>query len=122
MLKLSLKRYSFILSVQLTFLLSDLVFNCIDVFFVEKKSITFLYFLQDSFLLLSLASLIYACYSTYLYQAGLSQIINRNFRVPVLVLVVYILLSITLHFSSLYHDSKDAAWSKAVFVIQKICN
>lgn len=70
MIRLSLKRYSFILTVQLFFLISDLVFNSVGVFLKDKKSLTFLYFLQDAFLILSLASLVYSCYSTYVYQAG----------------------------------------------------
>lgn len=125
MIRLSLRRYSFILLVQLFFLISDLVFNSIGVFLKEKKSITFLFFLQDAFLILSLASLVYSCYSTYVYQAGLTEIINRQFRVPVLITLIYILLSISLHVCTIVYDVyQQDVWPKTIttlFVIQKLC-
>lgn len=121
MIRLSLRRYSFILLVQLFFLVSDLFFNSVGVFLKEKKSITFLYFLQDAFLILSLSSLVYSCYSTYVYQAGLTSIINRVFRVPVLITLIYITLSITLHICTIFYEG---VWPKTIttlFVIQKLC-
>jgi len=125
MLRLSLKRFSFILFFQLLFLFGDLLLNCTSVFVKEKQSITFLYFLQDVLLILSLASLVYTCYSTYVYQAGLTQILHRQFRVPVLITLVYIALSISLHILSLYHDIHETnIWPKAIttlFVVQKLC-
>lgn len=125
MIRLSLRRYSFILLVQLFFLLSDLVFNSVGVFLKEKKSITFLFFLQDAFLILSLASLVYSCYSTYLYQAGLTYIVNRNFRLPVFITSVYIVLSISLHICTIYYNVyQEGFWPKTIttlFVIQKLC-
>jgi transmembrane protein 138 len=125
MIRLSLRRYSFVLFIQMFFLVSDLVFNSVGVFFKEKKSITFLYFLQDAFLILSLASLVYSCYSTYVYQAGLTEIINRQFRAPVLITLFYIILSLSLHICSIYCDvNHEGVWPKAIttlFVIQKLC-
>lgn len=125
MIRLSLRRYSLILLVQLFFLLSDLVLNSVGVFLNEKKSITFLFFLQDAFLILSLASLVYSCYSTYVYQAGLTSIINRQFRVPVLITLVYIILSISLHVCIIYYDVyQEGNWNKTIttlYVIQKLC-
>lgn len=125
MIRLSLRRYSFILSVQLTFLASDLLFNSIGVFLSDEKSIKFLYFLQDAFLILSLASLVYSCYSTYVYQAGLTSIINRQFRVPVIVTLIYILLSISLHICTILSGTyQEGVWPKYIttlFVIQKLC-
>lgn len=121
MIRLSLRRYSFILLVQLFFLVSDLFFNSVGVFLKEKKSITFLYFLQDAFLILSLSSLVYSCYSTYVYQAGLTSIINRVFRVPVLITLIYIILSITLHICTIFYEGVWPKTITALFVIQKLC-
>lgn len=123
MIRLSLRRYSFILLVQLFLLLSDLTFNSIEVFLTEEKSIKFIYFLQDGFLILSLASLVYSCYSTYLYQAGLTSIINRQFRIPLSISMIYIILSISLHICS-SGALQEGVWSKTVttlFVMQKLC-
>lgn len=125
MIRLSLRRYSFILLAQLFFLVSDLVFNSVGVFLKERKSITFLFFLQDAFLILSLSLLVYSCYSTYIYQAGLTEIINRQFRGPVLITLIYIILSISLHVCSVYFDvQQEGVWPKTIttlFVIQKLC-
>ncbi|CRL02904.1 CLUMA_CG015930, isoform A [Clunio marinus] len=44
---------------------------------------------SDAFLILSLASLVYSCYSTYVYQVGLTSIINRQFRLPILTTFIY---------------------------------
>ena len=122
-MKLSLKRYSFILSFQLFFLISDLIFNCTSIFFNERKSLTFLYFLQDSFLLLLLASLIYSCYSTTCYQVGLTEIIHRNFRIPVFIILCYISISLSLHLVSMYYlgDGESPKVATALLVIQKLC-
>lgn len=113
MIRLSLKRYSFILTIQLFLLFSDLVINCIAVFFKQSKTITFLFFLQDSFLLLSIASLIFMCFST---QVGM---MNKNFRV-VAITIFYILLSISHHFLSVYYQTEqESTWKTALAVIQK---
>lgn len=116
MIRLSLKRYSFILTIQLILLLSDLVINCIAVFFKGRKIVTFLFFLQDSFLLLSIASLIFMCFST---QVGFNKVMNKNFRV-VAISICYILLSISNHFLSVYFETgKDNTWKTVLDVIQK---
>ncbi|CAG9799534.1 unnamed protein product [Chironomus riparius] len=121
-MKLSLKRHSFILSFQLFFLISDLVFNCTSIFFNEGKSLTFFYFLQDSFLLLLLASIIYSCYSTTCYQVGLTDIIHRNFRIPVFVILCYISISLSLHLVTMYYlrNGESPKVATALLVIQKI--
>lgn len=121
MIRLSLKRYSFILIIQLILLFSDLLLNCVGVFFKGRKAVTFLYFLQDSFLLLSIASLIYMCYSTYVYQVGMTKVINKNFRVPVAIIFIYILLSITHHFSSVYFGfGENNKWRIILMVLSGI--
>lgn len=119
MIRLSLKRYSFILTIQLILLLSDLLLNCVGVFFKGRKNITFLYFLQDSFLLLSIASLVFMIYSTNIYQVGFLKIINKNFRLPVAITIFYILLSITLHFNLAYFNiSGDGnKWKKIMIEV-----
>jgi Transmembrane protein 138 len=125
MIKLSLKRFSLLLSFQLFFIFSDLIFNSVGGFIKEKKSITFLYFLQDAFLILSLASLVYSCCSTYVYQAGFTENINRQFRLPILITLIYITLSTTLHISSVYYEEHPTGIKHKViaivFVIQKLC-
>ncbi|CAO1370040.1 unnamed protein product [Diamesa serratosioi] len=127
MLRLSLKRFSFILFFQMSFLMFDLVLNSVGFMFIkDRKSITFMYFLQDVFLILSLASLIYSCYSTYCYQSGLTSIINKRFRVPVLITSVYILLSVILHVFILLNDQTTSMydWPKAVtalLIVQRLC-
>lgn len=84
----------------------------------------FIFWCFAAFLILSLASLVYSCYSTFVYQAGITSIINRQFRLPVLITFLYIVLSICLHVLSSVYTAADGAWSKAIqalFVVQKLC-
>lgn len=119
MIRLSLKRYSFILTIQLIFLLIDLALNCIAVFFKGRKTVTFLYFLQDSFLLLSISSIIFMCFST---QVGFNKVMNKNFRV-VAITIFYILLSISHHFLSVYFEvGEETTWQTALAILQKFSN
>lgn len=159
MLRLSLKRFSFILSIQMSFLICDVVLNSVGPIFQEKNILKFIFFFQDgecwwldeinkeicksrndnfypfsAFLLLSLAFLVYSCYSTYIYQAGLTS--NKQdwqFRLPVLITLVYILLSVAVHILTINNvlggdettnNNFDVEKSKVfvgLFILQKIC-
>lgn len=119
MSKLSLKRYSFLLSIQIILLINDLIINCIGVFFEDMKEKTFLYFLQDSSLLILVASLIYICYSTTVYQMGLSGIIFKNFGFPLIVLIVYILITLAFHIISVNYKN-DSIWIATLYGVQKM--
>jgi hypothetical protein len=119
MAQLSLKRYSFLLSIQIILLLNDLVMNCVGGFFSDLKARTFLYFLQDSSLLILIASLVYICYSTHVYQVGLSEIIVKNFGFSVFVMIFYILTTVGFHVASVNY--KEGFWIAALNGVQKIC-
>lgn len=119
MAQLSLKRYSFLLSIQIILLVLDLLLNCITTFFSDLKAKTFLYFLQDSSLLILIASLVYICYSTHVYQVGLSEIIVKNFGFSVLVMLLYILITVGFHVVSVNY--KEHGWILAVGGVQKVC-
>lgn len=75
----------------------------------------------SAFLILSIASLVYSCYSTYVFQAGLTSIIYKQFRVPVLITLTYIVLSITLHVTFLSEGPDSTKkWPKVLNIIQKL--
>lgn len=116
-MKLSLARFTFILSSQLLFLGCDLILNCISVFFADKKSLTFLFFLQDSFLLLLLATVIYSC-----FQVGLqTDLANRMFYAPIGVMTCYITSSVAYHLFTIFSNDDLPKVTTAVYVLQKIC-
>lgn len=71
MYRLSLKRYSIILFFQLLFLVFDLGANSFSFLAKDKNSVIFLYLAQNGLLILSLATLMYSLYSTYIYQVSL---------------------------------------------------
>lgn len=166
MLRLSLRRFSFILSIQISFLICDVVLNSVGPIFKEKNTLKFIFFFQDgektwlyigcyfspasneekenvlfmfillpfsAFLLLSLAFLVYSCYSTYIYQAGLTS--NKQdwqFRLPVVITLVYILLSLTVHVLTVNEslrvdnvgidgETGESRMFVALFIVQKIC-
>lgn len=120
-MKLSLTRYSLILILELFFLLSDLLLNCISEFFKDRKTLTFLFFLQDSFLLLLLAtSLIYVLISYY--QVELTERLYKNFQVPIFVVIIYILLSILYHLASIHSEEYSLQKVSTVLLfLQKLC-
>lgn len=118
MAQLSLKRFSFLLSIQMILLLNDLVINCVGGFFSDLKTKTFIYFLQDSSLLILIASLVYICYSTHVYQVGLSEIIVKNFGFSILVTILYILITLAFHIVTV--NFKNDVWIAVLSGLQKI--
>lgn len=110
MLRLSLKRYSFILFLQFSFLISDLILNCIEFFFREdENTATFLFFLQDSILLLSLGNLTLQ----YIYT-----IINFSFIIIFSFIDIFMLLNISL--SNRSHFQVTAKFSFTRFIFTKL--
>ncbi|XP_059618819.1 transmembrane protein 138 [Phlebotomus argentipes] len=92
MFKLSLKKYSAFLIVQFSLLLFDLSVNTFS--FLAKSHLISIYIAQDIGLVISFLALIYSLCSTYVYQAGLSELLYTKFRSVFGVLIIYFLLCI----------------------------
>ncbi|CAH1646884.1 unnamed protein product [Spodoptera littoralis] len=96
-MKLSTPRYTFCLFFQVIFMLCDLLFNCVSLFPRSRDGLLVLFIFQDLFLVLSITTMLMTFFSTYLFQAGLVEVLVRKFRAAGSVCVAYIVASVALH-------------------------
>ncbi|CAH2105181.1 unnamed protein product [Euphydryas editha] len=96
-MKLSTPRYTVCLASQLTFMFFDLVFNCVSLFPKSRDGLLVLFIFQDLFLVLSVTTMLMTFFSTYLFQAGLVEVLIRKFRAAGSVIMAYVVASIILH-------------------------
>lgn len=89
-MKLSAPKYSFCVFSQMLFLLCDLIFNCVILFPRSRDGLIVLFIFQDLFIVLSISMTMMMLFSTYLFQAGLVEVLFRGFRSSVLVSVIYL--------------------------------
>ncbi|XP_047525740.1 transmembrane protein 138-like [Pieris napi] len=95
-MKVSVPRYSTCLVFQMLFMCCDLLFNCWSLFPKSRGGLLLLFFFQDLCLVLAITSILIPLFSTYLFQAGLMEVLIRKFRVAGIVILAYFLLSIAL--------------------------
>ncbi|KOB77552.1 Uncharacterized protein OBRU01_03853 [Operophtera brumata] len=96
-MKLSTPRYSCCLFFQLMFILCDIIFNCVSLFPRSRDGLLILFIFQDLFLVLSITSMLMTLFSTYLFQAGLVEVLTRKFRSLALASGAYVLSTLALH-------------------------
>ncbi|KAJ2951860.1 hypothetical protein O0L34_g4101 [Tuta absoluta] len=96
-MKLSTPRYSCCLFFQIMLMFCDLIFNCISLFPRSRDGLLVIFIFQDLFLVLSITTLLMTFFSTYLFQAGLVEVLARKFRGAGIVCVVYCVLCVALH-------------------------
>ncbi|XP_045446801.1 transmembrane protein 138-like [Melitaea cinxia] len=96
-MKLSTPRYTFCVASQLTFMFCDLVFNCVSLFPKSRDGLLVLFIFQDLFLVLSVTTMLMTFFSTYLFQAGLVEVLIRKFRAAGSVIMAYVVASVILH-------------------------
>lgn len=95
---LSAKKYLAIITGQYFILLFDICVNSFSNFARENPTyLLALYVLQDFFLILGITILLVNFFSTYIFQAGLIQLLYIHFRMTLLVCITYLILSIILH-------------------------
>ncbi|CAD7085918.1 unnamed protein product [Hermetia illucens] len=126
-MNLSLRRYSFILTFQFLFLFTDLLLNSFSYLARgDKLSIIFVFLTQDICLILSFTALVFSMYSTYVYQAGVAELLYKKFRIPLLALTTYFLLSVAHHVWIVINHSKGPftfqwpAGLMALFIIHRL--
>lgn len=96
-MKLSVTRYSFCLFFQMAFMLCDLLFNCMSLFPRTRDGLLVIFIFQDLFLILSITTMSMTFFSTYLFQAGLVEVLIRKFRAAAGVCAAYLAASVALH-------------------------
>ncbi|XP_063701910.1 transmembrane protein 138 [Culicoides brevitarsis] len=121
MFKSSLRRFSFILTFEILFIIADICINSFSYLTRGNKvCVIFLFLLQDALLLLSMTAIIFSLYSTYVYQAGLAQLIYKKFRCALIICFTYFTLT-SLH--GFLVIGKWFVWPEALtalFIVQRL--
>uniref|UniRef100_A0A2A4K8I9 Transmembrane protein 138 n=1 Tax=Heliothis virescens TaxID=7102 RepID=A0A2A4K8I9_HELVI len=125
-MKLSTPRYTFCLFFQLIFMLCDLLFNCVSLFPRSRDGLLVLFIFQDLFLVLSITTMLMTFFSTYLFQAGLVEVLARKFRAAGAVCAAYVLASVALHAAWLLDkwaepESVSTPLLICLFTLQRCC-
>ncbi|CAG9559474.1 unnamed protein product [Danaus chrysippus] len=116
-MKLSTPRYTFCLISQLVFMFCDLIFNCVSLFPKTRDGLLVLFIFQDLFLILSITMMLMTFFSTYLFQAGLVEVLIRKFRAAGSVIVSYLVASVLLHTAWLMQKWSDPESVSTPFLI-----
>ncbi|XP_066599335.1 transmembrane protein 138-like [Prorops nasuta] len=95
---LTAKQYLVILIIQYLILLFDIFVNSFASFCrLYPTDLLVLYVVQDFSQIVALTVLLVAFFSTYVFQAGLIQLLYARFRMTLVLCVTYVILSIGLH-------------------------
>ncbi|EDW76350.1 uncharacterized protein Dwil_GK15412 [Drosophila willistoni] len=103
-MKLTQRRYSWLLLLQFTLLAADLFFNAFGSWLAGNKIQTSIFFFvtQDSLIIMEYLLFALALHSTCVYQVGASHIILRNCKLFLASLTLYFLLCASEHFWIIY--------------------
>ncbi|KAL4705829.1 hypothetical protein ACJJTC_017806 [Scirpophaga incertulas] len=96
-MKLSTPRYTICLFFQLLLMLCDLLFNCMSLFPRTRHGLLVIFLFQDILLVLATTTMLLTFFSTYLFQAGLVEVLVSKFRAAAGVCIAYITACIVLH-------------------------
>ncbi|XP_043271603.1 transmembrane protein 138 [Venturia canescens] len=112
----SSKQYPAIVVLQYILLLFDICVNSFSSFARSNPvDILALYVAQDFCLIVALTILLINFFSTYIFQAGLIQLLYVRFRTTLVLCVIYIILSIglhTWHMTLHWHHPLENYWTK----------
>ncbi|XP_012142023.1 transmembrane protein 138 [Megachile rotundata] len=114
---LNTKKYSITIIVQYIILLFDILVNSFANFSQQNPiNLLILYMVQDICLIATLTILLVNFFSTYIFQIGLIQLLYTKFRITLILCILYMILSISLHIWDIkvhwsspfkYHWTKD---------------
>lgn len=104
----------------------------IVLYYHQHQSLTAIHFefhfrTQDICLVLSFTALLFNLYSTYVFQAGLAELLFNKFRFPLIILATYFVLCVSHHVWIVFNYNKTAyifQWPTALttlFIIQRLC-
>ncbi|XP_011689988.1 PREDICTED: transmembrane protein 138 [Wasmannia auropunctata] len=95
---LNTRRYTVIVILQYVILLFDVCVNSFASFARRHPTdLLVLYVIQDFCLIVALTLLLVNFFSTYIFQAGLIQLLYTRFRMTLVLCIIYMILSISLH-------------------------
>ncbi|EYB95278.1 hypothetical protein Y032_0162g3442 [Ancylostoma ceylanicum] len=103
-------KYPLLLGVQVLMLVVDIAFNAAAVLlFGNSIVLLMMYILQDTLILVSVIVLVIAFSSTFVFQAGLIFLLVRRFSYALVSALIYLGVSIGLHYTSL-----NIRWENAI--------
>ncbi|KAL6447369.1 transmembrane protein 138 [Cataglyphis hispanica] len=98
MSSLNTRQYTAIVILQYIILLFDICVNSFASFARQHPTdLLVLYVIQDFCLIVALTLLLVNFFSTYIFQAGLIQLLYTRFRMTLILCIIYMILSISLH-------------------------
>ncbi|XP_011055380.1 PREDICTED: transmembrane protein 138 isoform X2 [Acromyrmex echinatior] len=98
MSSLNTRQYTVIVILQYVILLFDVCINSFASFARQHPTdLLVLYVIQDFCLIVALTLLLVNFFSTYIFQAGLIQLLYTRFRMTLILCIIYMILSISLH-------------------------
>ncbi|XP_004931222.1 transmembrane protein 138-like [Bombyx mandarina] len=118
-MKLSTPKYTICIIIQFIFMFCDLIFNCVSLFPRTKDALLVLFIFQDLFLVLSITAMLMTFFSTYLFQAGLVEVLVRKFRAAGAVCAAYAAASVLLHavwLQQQWHEPGSASRPAVIFL------
>ncbi|XP_035742886.1 transmembrane protein 138-like isoform X1 [Vespa mandarinia] len=124
---LTARKYTTIIIGQYLILFFDICVNSFGSFARQHPiNLLVLYVIQDFCLIVALIVLLVNFFSTYIFQAGLIQLLYIRFRMTLIVCILYLVLSIILHIWHItLHWSNPLThnWTKgfhAIFAVHRI--
>ncbi|XP_077276790.1 transmembrane protein 138 isoform X2 [Temnothorax americanus] len=98
MSSLNTRQYTAVAILQYVILLFDVCVNSFASFARRHPTdLLVLYVIQDFCLIVALTLLLVNFFSTYIFQAGLIQLLYTRFRMTLVLCIMYMILSISLH-------------------------
>ncbi|XP_018330086.1 transmembrane protein 138 [Agrilus planipennis] len=120
-MKLTVRRYGTILAIQTLLLIVDLSINTFSILIRKHNALMLIMFIiQDVCLILALAALLLTFFSTYVFQAGLVEMLYDRFRLSIIICMFYFILTTILHIWTLSVRWKDPTkhnWSSGLYVM-----
>ncbi|KAK6103039.1 Transmembrane protein 138 family protein [Brugia pahangi] len=102
-------------------LLLDLTFNILDILLKTDNTIQLmLHLLQDALIVLSIIIILIAFSSTFVFQAGLITLLLKKFASTIILSLIYLLLSVLLHFYDMrqrWTTTNQSKWSLTFFIL-----
>ncbi|XP_043580260.1 transmembrane protein 138 isoform X2 [Bombus pyrosoma] len=92
------KRYLVTITIQYLVLFFDIFVNSFATFSrANPINLLILYVAQDICLIMTITLLLVNFFSTYIFQIGLIQLLYTKFRVTLILCIIYMVLSVSLH-------------------------
>ncbi|XP_017780858.1 PREDICTED: transmembrane protein 138 [Nicrophorus vespilloides] len=126
-MKINPKRFKLIFAIQVVLILFDVLINTFSISYKKYHSILLIFFIvQDACLILALSLLLLSFFSTYVFQAGLVELLYDKFRLTIYICIFYFILTTVLYIWILCTETEpnlDAYWSApflTFFILQRL--